>query len=71
MRDNGTGIPQAVREKIFDPFYTTKPTGEGTGLGLSMSFDTVVTQHKGDLQVDSVEGEFTEFVITLPRSAAA
>ncbi|NIW85706.1 MAG: hypothetical protein GWN09_03735 [Gammaproteobacteria bacterium] len=68
--DNGTGIPQATVEKIFDPFYTSKPTGEGTGLGLSMSYETVVQQHHGRFEVDTKEGEYTEFIITLPRQAA-
>ena len=67
IRDNGTGIPDEVREQIFEPFFTTKPTGEGTGLGLSLSYETVVQQHHGKLEVESSRGEFTEFVITLPR----
>jgi PAS domain S-box-containing protein len=67
VRDNGTGMPADVREKLFDPFFTTKPTGEGTGLGMSMSFDIVVQQHGGQIDVDSAPGEFTEFKITLPR----
>jgi two-component system, NtrC family, sensor kinase len=71
IRDNGTGIPAEVREKIFNPFFTTKPAGEGTGLGLSMSHDIIVKQHGGMIDVDTVPGEFTEFVITLPRMAAA
>ena len=71
MRDNGTGISDAVRDKIFEPFFTTKPAGEGTGLGLSLSYDIVVKQHGGQLSLDSRIGEFTEFVITLPRRMAA
>lgn len=67
IRDNGTGIPQTVNEKIFEPFFTTKPAGEGTGLGLSISHDTIVKGHNGELSVDSKEGEFTEFVVRLPR----
>ncbi len=67
IRDNGTGIPDHVREKIFNPFFTTKPTGQGTGLGLSMSFDIVTQIHKGKLEVKSSEGEFTEFIITIPE----
>jgi len=67
IRDNGTGIPDHVREKIFNPFFTTKPTGQGTGLGLSMSFDIVTQIHKGKLEVKSKEGEFTEFIITIPE----
>ena len=68
IRDNGTGIPEHVREKIFNPFFTTKPTGQGTGLGLSMSFDIVTQIHKGKLEVKSMEGEFTEFIITIPEN---
>jgi signal transduction histidine kinase len=67
IRDNGTGIPDHVREKIFNPFFTTKPTGQGTGLGLSMSFDIVTQIHKGKLEVQSSEGVFTEFIITIPE----
>ena len=66
VRDNGTGIPEAVRQKIFQPFFTTKPTGEGTGLGLSLAHDIVAKGHGGTLTVDSREGEFTEFVVQLP-----
>jgi signal transduction histidine kinase len=71
VRDNGTGIPDDVKAKVFNPFFTTKPAGEGTGLGLSLSHDIVVKQHGGTLHVDTRVGEFTEFVITLPRSASA
>jgi signal transduction histidine kinase len=71
IRDNGTGIPQEVKEKMFNPFFTTKPAGEGTGLGLSMSHDIVVKQHRGTIDVNTEPGVFTEFVITLPRSLAA
>ena len=67
IRDNGMGIPQAVKEKIFTPFFTTKPPGQGTGFGLSLSYSIVVFQHAGTLSFNSVEGEFTEFVIALPR----
>jgi signal transduction histidine kinase len=69
IRDNGTGIPDEVKEQVFEPFFTTKPTGEGTGLGLSLSYETVVQQHHGRLEVDSRKDEFTEFIITLPRTA--
>ena len=69
VRDNGSGISVAIREKIFEPFFTTKPAGEGTGLGLSLSYDIVVKQHGGQLAVDSIPGIFTEFTITLPRTA--
>jgi two-component system NtrC family sensor kinase len=71
IRDNGTGIPAEVREKIFNPFFTTKPAGEGTGLGLSLSYDIIVKQHGGFIEVDTQPGEFTEFRIVLPRSAAS
>ena len=69
IRDNGTGIPPEVKEKMFNPFFTTKPAGEGTGLGLSISHDIVVKQHGGSIEVDTQPGEFTEFRITLPRAA--
>jgi GAF domain-containing protein len=68
IRDNGTGIPSDVREKMFNPFFTTKPAGEGTGLGLSMSHDIIVKQHGGTIDVDTIEGEFTAFTILLPRT---
>jgi signal transduction histidine kinase len=71
IRDNGTGIPQEVKEKMFNPFFTTKPAGEGTGLGLSMSHDIVVKQHGGKIDVTTEPGAFTEFIITLPRTLAA
>ncbi len=71
VRDNGTGIPPDIRDKLFQPFFTTKPTGEGTGLGLSISYDIVTQQHGGTIAVDSQPGEFTEFTITLPRHAPA
>ncbi|HEX9213454.1 MAG TPA: ATP-binding protein [Bradyrhizobium sp.] len=71
IRDNGTGIPPEVKEKMFNPFFTTKPAGEGTGLGLSMSHDIVVKQHGGTIDVNTEPGVFTEFIITLPRTLAA
>ena len=71
IRDNGTGIPPEVREKLFSPFFTTKPAGEGTGLGLSISHDIIVKQHGGSIEVDTQPGEFTEFRIVLPRASAA
>jgi signal transduction histidine kinase len=71
VRDNGTGIPPELRERLFQPFFTTKPTGEGTGLGLSISYDIITQQHGGTIAVDSREGEFTEFTIRLPRSRKA
>jgi signal transduction histidine kinase len=71
VRDNGTGIPPDIRDKLFQPFFTTKPTGEGTGLGLSISYDIVTQQHGGTIAVDSEEGEFTEFTIRLPRGGHA
>jgi GAF domain-containing protein len=67
IRDNGTGIPAEVREKMFNPFFTTKPAGEGTGLGLSMSHDIIVKQHGGRIDVETEPGHFTEFTIVLPR----
>ena len=67
IRDNGTGIPPHIQEKIFNPFFTTKPAGEGTGLGLSLSHDTVVKQHGGTIEVVTEPGSFTEFIITLRR----
>jgi len=68
VRDNGTGIPPEVKEKLFTPFFTTKPAGEGTGLGLSISHDIIVKQHSGSIDVDTQPGEFTEFRIILPRT---
>ncbi|MCK1368465.1 GAF domain-containing protein [Bradyrhizobium sp. 62] len=67
IRDNGTGIPPEVKEKMFNPFFTTKPAGEGTGLGLSMSHDIIVKQHGGRLDVNTQPGQYTEFTIVLPR----
>jgi GAF domain-containing protein len=69
IRDNGTGIPPEVKEKMFNPFFTTKPAGEGTGLGLSISHDIIVKQHGGSIEVDTEPGEFTEVRIILPRTA--
>jgi PAS domain S-box-containing protein len=69
IRDNGSGIPADIREKIFNPFFTTKPTGEGTGLGLSMSHDIVVKQHGGSISVNTEPGQFTEFTVLLPRGS--
>jgi signal transduction histidine kinase len=69
VRDNGSGIPPEIRDKLFQPFFTTKPTGEGTGLGLSISYDIVTQQHGGTIEVESSVGEFTEFTIRLPRRA--
>lgn len=71
IRDNGAGIPSEVKDKLFNPFFTTKPAGEGTGLGLSISHDIVVKQHGGKIDIDTQPGAFTEFIITLPRAAAA
>ena len=67
VRDNGTGIPPEVKDKLFQPFFTTKPTGEGTGLGLSISYDIVTQQHGGTITVESEQGSFTEFTVRLPR----
>jgi GAF domain-containing protein len=69
IRDNGTGIPAEVKEKMFNPFFTTKPAGEGTGLGLSMSHDIIVKQHGGTIDVETELGQFTEFTIVLPRTS--
>jgi two-component system NtrC family sensor kinase len=71
IRDNGTGISPDVKEKLFNPFFTTKPAGEGTGLGLSISHDIVVKQHGGSIEVDTQPGEFSEFRIVLPRAGAS
>ncbi len=71
IRDNGIGIPPEVRDRMFNPFFTTKPAGEGTGLGLSLSYDIVVKQHAGSIDVDTKPGEYTEFRIVLPRAAAS
>jgi signal transduction histidine kinase len=68
VRDNGIGIPEEVRDKLFQPFFTTKPTGEGTGLGLSISYDIVTQQHGGSITVESKVGEYSEFAIRLPRN---
>jgi PAS domain S-box-containing protein len=67
IRDNGNGIPPEVRERIFQPFFTTKPAGAGTGLGLSISYDIVVQEHKGEIHVETEEGKYAEFIITLPK----
>jgi len=68
IRDNGKGIPQEILDKIFNPFFTTKPAGQGTGLGLSLSYDIVVQEHHGIMKVDSKEGEYAEFLITIPKN---
>ena len=65
VKDNGNGIPQKVKDKIFQPFFTTKPTGEGTGLGLSLAYD-IIKAHGGELKVETKEGEGAEFIIELP-----
>jgi two-component system NtrC family sensor kinase len=70
IRDNGTGIPPEIKDKMFNPFFTTKPPGEGTGLGLSLSHDIIIKQHAGFIEVDTIFGQFTEFKIVLPRAAA-
>ena len=66
IRDNGNGVPQKVIDKIFQPFFTTKPVGEGTGLGLSMSYEIITKGHGGELKVETKEGEYAEFIIILP-----
>jgi two-component system, NtrC family, sensor kinase len=68
IADNGNGIPKHIIDKVFQPFFTTKPTGEGTGLGLSLSYDIIKT-HGGEIKVESKEGEGSEFIITLPYTA--
>jgi signal transduction histidine kinase len=67
IQDNGKGIPDEIRDKIFNPFFTTKPTGQGTGLGLSISHDIIVQEHQGELKVNTEAGSYAEFVIVLPR----
>ena len=67
IRDNGSGIAEEIKDKIFNPFFTTKPPGEGTGLGLSLSYDIIVKEHRGDIKVESERDSFTEFIITLPK----
>jgi signal transduction histidine kinase len=71
VRDNGIGVPLQNRDKLFQPFFTTKPTGEGTGLGLSISYEIITQQHGGTITVDSEVGDFTEFTVRLPRSRHA
>lgn len=71
IKDNGNGIPEHVRAKIFEPFFTTKPAGQGTGLGLSICYDIVVSQHGGSLDVVSSPGEYTEFIIKLPKNVSS
>lgn len=68
IRDNGNGIPLEAQDKLFNPFFTTKPTGEGTGLGLSLSHDIIVKQHNGEIKFETESGNFTEFIITLPKN---
>jgi two-component system NtrC family sensor kinase len=71
IRDNGIGIPAEIKDKLFQPFFTTKPTGEGTGLGLSIGYDIVTQQHGGTIEVDSRLGDFTEFTVRLPLAFGA
>ncbi len=66
VRDNGIGIPQKIIDKIFQPFFTTKPTGQGTGLGLSLTYDIITKEHGGQIKVETEEGEYAEFIIHLP-----
>ena len=68
IRDNGNGIPHNIKDKLFNPFFTTKPAGEGTGLGLSLSYDIITKVHGGEIKFESEEGKFTEFIIVLPKS---
>lgn len=71
IRDNGNGISKDIRGKIFNPFFTPKPTGQGTGLRLSISYDIVVQEHKGEIKVETEEGKFAELVIRLPKAQSA
>ena len=66
VKDNGNGIPQNIIDKIFQPFFTTKPTGQGTGLGLSLAYDIITKEHNGTIKVESKESEGSEFIIQLP-----
>ena len=68
IKDNGKGIPQDILDKIFNPFFTTKPAGKGTGLGLSLSYDIIVQEHKGELKIETEAGEYAEFIITVPKN---
>ena len=68
VKDNGSGIPHNIKDKIMQPFFTTKPTGEGTGLGLSLSYDIVVKGHGGNIETESREGKGSEFIVSLPVS---
>jgi len=68
VKDNGPGIPQKILDKIFQPFFTTKPTGQGTGLGLSLSYDIITKGHGGELKVETKEGEGTTFIISIPTT---
>jgi signal transduction histidine kinase len=69
VRDNGIGIPSEIKDRLFQPFFTTNPPGDGTGLGLSMSYDIITQQHGGSISVDSKVGEYSEFTVRLPRSS--
>jgi two-component system NtrC family sensor kinase len=71
VRDNGVGIPQKLLDKIYQPFFTTKPGGQGTGLGLSLSYDIITKGHGGEMSVDTKEGEYAEFIIHLPANQNA
>ncbi len=68
VKDNGIGIPDAIKEKVMQPFFTTKPTGEGTGLGLSLSYDIIVKGHGGKIDIITKEGEYSEFIIEIPTT---
>ena len=68
VSDNGNGIPHQILKKIFQPFFTTKPTGHGTGLGLSLSYDIITKGHGGELKVETKEGKGSTFIIRLPKT---
>ena len=68
MSDNGNGIPSSIKEKVFQPFFTTKPTGQGTGLGLSLAYDIITKGHGGEIKIETKEGEGSKFIIIIPSA---